>query len=425
MGLLFLPLLFLQDIKYPSVDLCPLYAGFTQSNLTKGINMNTAAVSAVFKERIASHAEHVKKVAHICTTEETTKQALILPLLDILGFSAFDPNKVRAEYQADFPGAKSGERVDYALFCNGAPVMFIEAKSYTENLSNHCPQLSRYFNATPEVAICAITNGREWRFFTDLSNKNIMDSEPFLTVDVTVLNENDMAQLYQFRHDKFQPDALRSLAEESIYLTAFTESITESLKEVDLDFVRYVAGRANIQRQFTQRYLESIRHIVKQAVQNTVSSMVVSGLSAPKVQEETAPVETGEQEDPTAPIIDPENNKIITTYAERRLFDLVKSILPDDASIEAKDTESYFGVLVDGKSNRWILRYFDNKQRPSVIFPIELEESDISNIERCGLEVSGNQVIIDTPENLLRVVWLVIDSYRFCCDDENFKRKPK
>ena len=386
--------------------------------------MNAAAVSAVFKERIASHAEHVKKVAHICTTEETTKQALILPLLDILGFSAFDPNKVRAEYQADFPGAKSGERVDYALFCNGAPVMFIEAKSYTENLSNHCPQLSRYFNATPEVAICAITNGREWRFFTDLSNKNIMDSEPFLTVDVTMLNENDMAQLYQFRHDKFQPDALRSLAEESIYLTAFTESITESLKEVDLDFVRYVAGRANIQRQFTQRYLESIRHIVKQAVQNTVSSMVVSGLSAPKVQEEAAPIEK-EQEDPTEPIIDPENNKIVTTYAERRLFDLVKSILPDDASIEAKDTESYFGVLVDGKSNRWILRYFDNKQRPSVIFPIELEESDISNIERCGLEVSGNQVIIDTPENLLRVVWLVIDSYRFCCDDENFKRKPK
>lgn len=397
---------------------------FAQSNLTKGINMNTAAVSAVFKERIASHAEHVKKVAHICTTEETTKQALILPLLDILGFSAFDPNKVRAEYQADFPGAKSGERVDYALFCNGVPVMFIEAKSYTENLSNHCPQLSRYFNATPEVAICAITNGREWRFFTDLTNKNIMDSEPFLTVDVTILNENDVAQLYQFRHDKFQPDALRSLAEESIYLTAFTESITESLKEVDLDFVRYVAGRANIQRQFTQRYLESIRHIVKQAVQNTVSSMVVSGLSAPKVQEEAAPVEK-EQEDPTAPIIDPENNKIVTTYAERRLFDLVKSILPDDASIEAKDTESYFGVLVDGKSNRWILRYFDNKQRPSVIFPIELEESDISNIERCGLEVSGNQVIIDTPENLLRVVWLVIDSYRFCCDDENFKRKPK
>ncbi len=123
-----------------------------------------------FAARVATHADHVKKVGIHCTTEETTKQALILPLLDILGFSPYDPTKVRAEHAADFPGAKAGERVDYALFCNGAPVMFIEAKPYNANLTNHCPQLSRYFNATPEVTVGAITNGREWRFFTDLVN---------------------------------------------------------------------------------------------------------------------------------------------------------------------------------------------------------------------------------------------------------------
>ena len=129
-------------------------------------------MNAAFRERLLAHTEHVKKVGHMCATEETTKQALILPLLDILGFSAFDPSKVRAEYQADFAGIKSGERVDYALFCQNTPVMFIEAKSFNEDVDNHCPQLSRYFNATPDVAICAITNGREWRFFTDLANKN-------------------------------------------------------------------------------------------------------------------------------------------------------------------------------------------------------------------------------------------------------------
>ena len=116
-----------------------------------------------FIERMRKHAEHVKKVAAHCTTEETTKQALILPLLDILGFSPFDPTKVKAEYGADFPGAKNSERVDYALFCHGVPVMFIEAKGHYEKLTNHCPQLSRYFNATPEVTIAAITNGQEWR----------------------------------------------------------------------------------------------------------------------------------------------------------------------------------------------------------------------------------------------------------------------
>jgi len=109
-----------------------------------------------FSERLRKHAEHVLTVGRHCATEETTKQALILPLLDILGFSPFDPTRVKAEYGADFPGAKVGERVDYALFCHDVPVMFIEAKPYGAQLSNHSPQLSRYFNATPEVAKAAI-----------------------------------------------------------------------------------------------------------------------------------------------------------------------------------------------------------------------------------------------------------------------------
>lgn len=377
-----------------------------------------------FKERLQAHMDHVKKMGSLCTTEETTKQALILPLLDILGFSAFDPRKVKAEYQADFVGVKAGERVDYALFCNEKPVMFIEAKPFTEKLINHCPQLSRYFNAVHDVVICAITNGQEWRFFTDLSNKNVMDSEPFLTIDITNISESSMLQLYQFRHDEFQSDALRSLAEESVYLSAFTNAITESLKMVDIDFVRYVAGRANIQRQFTQKFLESISPIVKQAVQNTISSMVVSGLSAPKSIEPSQQTdEISNTVDQTADIIDPKNAKIITTYAERRFFELIQSILPSSANIEYKDTESYLGVLLEGKSNRWLIRYFGDKRRPSVCLPFNLSDDDIAKITRCGLEMSGEQIIIDTPENVLRLSWLVLDAYEFCCNDDNFRRK--
>ena len=61
--------------------------------------------------------------------------------------------------------------------------MFIEAKPYVANLTNHAPQLSRYFNSSLGVTIGAITNGKEWRFFTDLINPNVMDDKPFLTVD--------------------------------------------------------------------------------------------------------------------------------------------------------------------------------------------------------------------------------------------------
>ncbi|VEH66681.1 Uncharacterized conserved protein [Rodentibacter pneumotropicus] len=61
----------------------------------------------LFKDRILSHAQHILRVGSHCTTEETTKQALILPFLDILGFSAYDPTKVKAEYMADFVGVKT------------------------------------------------------------------------------------------------------------------------------------------------------------------------------------------------------------------------------------------------------------------------------------------------------------------------------
>lgn len=377
-----------------------------------------------FKARLHAHSEHVRKVAHLCNSEETTKQALILPLLDILGFSAFDPSKVRAEYHADFPGVKVSERVDYALFCNNEPVMYIEAKSYSEKLTNHAPQLARYFNASPSIAICAITNGQEWRFFTDLENKNVMDETPFLTIDVREISDNEAEQLYQFRFDKFQPETLRTLAEESVYLSAFTNAIKDSLKDVDIDFVRYVATRANIQRQFNQKFLEGIRPLVKQAVENTLSAMVVSGLSQkdfvqPVPQPELEQIVTNEV------IVDPNNSKIVTTQSELRVFELVKSILPTDANIEYKDTETYFSVLADGKVNRWICRYFDSKKRPSISIPIPLSDDDIKLIESSGLEVSGNQIIIDIPDNILRISFLLRRAFAFCLDDNNFKREKQ
>lgn len=380
---------------------------------------------SIFRDRIIAHTEHVKKVGKHCSTEETTKQALILPFLDVLGFTPYDPTKVKAEYGADFPGAKSGERVDYALFCHDLPVMFIEAKSYDEDLNNHSPQLSRYFNATPEVAVAAITNGREWHFYTDLKEKNIMDRTPFLRINFELFDQSKIPQLAQFCHDKFQPEALRTLAEESIYLSAFTKTVITSLKESDIEFVRYVASRSNIGRQLNQRFLESITPIVKQAVEKAVSAMVVSGLSSNEPEVEKDNEQGVTKVDEKAPIIDPDNNKIITTYTERQVLEYVSMILGEDADLVAKDTESYFSVLYQGKSNRWILRYFDNKQRPSIIIPIELTQENQKEIARSGLEMSGNQIIIDCPENILRLSGIIRDCFEYCINDENFRKKSQ
>lgn len=375
-----------------------------------------------FTERIRRHAEHIGNVGAHCATEETTKQALILPLLEILGFSPYDPMRVKAEYGADFPGVKVNERVDYALFCHNLPVMFIEAKAYAEKLTNHAPQLSRYFNATPEVAVAAITNGREWRFFTDLNNKNVMDSNPFLTVDFSALDASQTARLYRFRHDEFQPDALRTLAEESIYLNVFTDAIRQSLQEPDAEFVRYVAGRANVQRQLNARFIEVITPIVRQAVGHAVSDMVVSGLSAkPAPVEEKPSAEAAP--DPHADQIDPTNPRIVTTYAERRLLEIVQDILGPATDVVGKDTESYYALLYQGKVNRWLLRYHADRKAPHIQVCVPMTGERKREVARAGLEMgAGDAIMLALPDHLMRIAGVVRDALDYCRDDDNFKR---
>lgn len=381
-----------------------------------------------FKEKLLSHVEHIKQVGSHCTTEETTKQALILPFLNILDFNPFDPQKVKAEYGANLPGVKASERVDYALFSDGNPVMFIEAKSYNEKLTNHAGQLARYFNSTPGVSIAAITNGREWRFFTDLKLPNIMDESPFLAVNFDALAESDVEQLAQFRYDCFQPDRLRSFAEERVYQELFQGVIESCLREVDQEFVRFVANRANLGGKLTTRVLDTITPLVKQAVADAISKMVVTGLSAPQLQPEVGPIATPVPESTADCVVDPANPKIVTTSAELKFLTIIKDMLsgvviPDE--IVGKDTESYYAILYQGKVNRWIVRYAGDRAKLMAYFPTKLTETHKTGIAKRGLELGkdGNSVVLDKPESIMRLSEVIFDALAYCQDDENFRVK--
>ena len=101
-------------------------------------------------------------------------------------------------------------------------------------------------------------------------------------------------------------------------------------------------------------------------------------------------------------------------------------ILGTEAELIAKDTESYYSILFQGKTTRWVLRYFDNKQRPTILLPLEIDEARQAEITRAGLELAaGGHIIIDRPENILRLTGLIVDSYQYCINDENFRQKRK
>ena len=207
--------------------------------------------------------------------------------------------------------------------------------------------------------------------------------------------------------------------------------ISQSLREPDAEFVKYVAGRADVQRQFNARFLDGIAPIVKQAVERAVSNMVVSGLSAkaepmapsaPRVDAAPMP-QPVETNDATADIVDPTNSRIVTTYAERRLFEVVQGILGEGADLSAKDTESYYTVLYQNKVNRWLIRYQAEKRQPCIFVCVPLTDERKREIARAGLQLgAGDSILLNQPEHLARITGIVFDALEYCKDDANFKR---
>ena len=115
--------------------------------------------------RIRQRVENVK-------TEEATKTALVMPFINhVLGYNVFDPAEVVPEFIADV-GTKKGEKVDYAIFRNGDPIMLFECKHYGVDLGKEpASQLYRYFSVA-KARFGVLTDGVIYRFYSELLAKN-------------------------------------------------------------------------------------------------------------------------------------------------------------------------------------------------------------------------------------------------------------
>ena len=83
-----------------------------------------------FIDRMREISSRMQSRLDKISTEEATKNALVMPFINhILGYHVFDPSEVVPEFTADI-GTKKGEKVDYALLQDDAPIMLFECKRY-------------------------------------------------------------------------------------------------------------------------------------------------------------------------------------------------------------------------------------------------------------------------------------------------------
>ena len=132
-----------------------------------------------FIDQLRVLSTRITNTKSLIQTEEATKNSMIMPFIQILGYNVFDPLEVTPELISDI-GTKKGEKVDYAILKDGQPIMLFECKKAGGDLSiNHASQLFRYFHVTA-ARFGVLTNGLVYRFFTDLEQPNKMDENHFL-----------------------------------------------------------------------------------------------------------------------------------------------------------------------------------------------------------------------------------------------------
>lgn len=319
-----------------------------------------------FKDQIKQLSDRVAKMKDSIQTEEATKNALVMPFLNMLGYDVFNPFEVVPEFISDI-GTKKGEKVDYAIMreLNGQlePCMLIECKHWNQSLTLHDNQLLRYFHVT-KARFGILTNGIIYRFYTDLEEPNKMDAKPFLELNLLDLRDNQVEEVKKFSKSYFDVDSIISTASELKYMGELKGLIHQEMSNPSDSIVRYFAKQV-YSGQLTAKMMEYFTNLVRKSFQHSLSDQITDRLKTALVQEELT-VQPATSEPIPVPNQEKEGPNVVTTAEELEGFYIVRAILRPHISanrIVHRDAQSYFAILLDDNNRKPICRLHFNGQK--------------------------------------------------------------
>ncbi|MFM7465872.1 MAG: type I restriction endonuclease [Cyanobium sp.] len=310
-------------------------------------------------DQLKALALRAEKTGPNLTNEEATKMALIAPFIQALGYDIFNPAEVMPEFRADLPGIKQGERVDYAVIMNEKPQILIEAKPFGMDLRDaEMGQLSRYFHAT-EARIAILSNGRQFRFFSDLEKSNVMDTSPFAEVDLNDLANAPLEELKKLSKTLFDLESLLTTAEALKIIRAVKKELKAELLNPSDWLVKEMATRCHSAKNVTEKVKEQVKPLVIEAIKQVISDRINERLGAALQAEQNHAQSDGDQGAGEGES-EGTDNGIITTEDELGGLLIIRAICSegvDPNRLLPKDTKSYFNVLVDGNTRKPVVRF--------------------------------------------------------------------
>lgn len=317
-----------------------------------------------FIDHIQALAARVSKQVDRLATEEATKNALVMPFINALGYNVFDPSEVTPELTADV-GVKRGEKVDYAILKDGQVIMLFECKSVGTDLDKVTPsQLFRYFTVT-RARLGVLTNGVVYRFFSDLEELNKMDSKPFLEFNLLDIQNAIVPEIKKLTKSHFDQEAIIETAGELKYTREIKRLLSEQLTAPSSDFVKFFAGQVytgrltkGVREQFALTVQKAFRHFINDQINERFKSAL---------QQDSTQAESGSASGERAKEVAVAETTIETTQEELEGYHIVRAILREviePSRIALRDVKTYLGVLLDDNNRKPLCRlHFNTGQK--------------------------------------------------------------
>lgn len=341
-------------------------------------------------------ADKVESLKDKISNEESTKHAFILPFINILGYDAFNPTEVVPEFTADV-GIKKGEKVDYAIYQNGVPILIIECKHWNSPLDiKNSSQLFRYFHVT-KTRFALLTNGIIYKFYTDLVEPNKMDEKPFFELNILKLKESHIKEVEKFHKSKFDVDKIVNNASTLKYTSEVKTLIKNEMENPSTDFVKHFASPVYSGR-LTAGVVDEFTDIIKKAFAQMINDSVNDRLNAAlNKEEEKQKSQIGDLSDDEG-VEEEYDNGIVTTEEELEGFGIVLAILRRKVSKDRichRDTKSYFGILLDDNNRKPICRLHLDRSVKYITFFKENRESVKEQIDSIDDVYKYEQTLLD------------------------------
>lgn len=313
-----------------------------------------------FRDNINLLSQKAMYLESHSTTLEALKTALILPYFQYLGYDIFDPD----EFAPNF--GTTDVKVDFATISSRIAHTLVEVEPFGTRLDPAC--LADCF-ATYKPKMALLTNGTEYRYYTDYDVPGTMDKEPFFAFSFANLSESDISTLSKFQKSELRAAESPSFIQNTKYCLLVKKYLQQQFDFATDDFIRHVLESVEPDKNFNAQFIDNIRPTIDQALKYTINDII------------SAKIVSCLNEQPQATPPSPARFKGIQAISDRkkaRALEIVKEILADlvpPEVINVENTQYYMSILCGRTKTHWVCRLVLEEVKMYMVVHIKGSES--------------------------------------------------